>query len=423
MKLSTKYFIDKLFGKPLLLGLNLAAFALGKLLRRNHELVGTRTIIVCKLMGLGSIVQITPLLTALHEGFPGSRIVFLTRQQIREYCDRLNVIDETLVIDDSTLSSLATSLLGCLRRMLAMKSDLFINLEIYSHIGALLAVTSCARNRLGYYLTPGEQGAWGSYTHLVYFNRNAPINEVYLQAARCLGLSVLNNRLLAPRIENDDIAGLREKLRFFGASEQPYVVINPNSSELSHERRWPASDFAETLALLRATHPHLQFFIIGGKGEEATASLVLAPLPANFVPKPIDLSGKLTLPELMVLLRGAKALLTNDSGPMHLAFSFDVPTVALFGPVSPTHYGGLADPRRILLYRHLYCSPCVHHFLEAPCGGDNQCMKLIRPQEVHDALSKLLAGESVTGAADDTCYQTNQIVFGAHRRGEHHGAS
>jgi len=71
MKLRLKYLVDTFVGRPLVIALNLLAYPLGKVLRRNHALDNTKVIVICKLMGLGSIVQTTPLITALRDGFPG----------------------------------------------------------------------------------------------------------------------------------------------------------------------------------------------------------------------------------------------------------------------------------------------------------------------------------------------------------------
>jgi hypothetical protein len=46
----------------------------------------------------------------------------------------------------------------------------------------------------------------------------------------------------------------------------------------------------------------------------------------------------------------ADAVLSNDTGPMHLGFALDTPTVALFARMSPVVWGPLRpDPRHVCL--------------------------------------------------------------------------
>jgi ADP-heptose:LPS heptosyltransferase len=417
MKLKTKTLIDFWIGYPLVALLNVLAIPLGRLLRRDHRFETTGVIVVCKLMGLGSIVQITPLLTSLRKCFPSVHIVFLTRAENAELCRRLNVIDETLILDDRSLARLAVSLLCLLQRFWRMGVDLFVNLEVYSNISTILTILSCARNRIGYYLKPRDMRARGIYTHMVYFNQNAPIAQVYLQAARCIGITQLQQGLIAPHVDPADEALLSRKLAVIGCcfEKKKYIVINPNASELRVERRWPVEHYADLIHRLNERHPDLPIFLIGGPGEEPVGISIIEmlSLPPGRV---FNLSGHLALPQLLVLLAHAAVFVTNDSGPMHLAFSLGTPTVALFGPVSPEHYGYTGETPRILLFRRVYCSPCVHHFLESPCRGDNQCMKWIGVDEVLPAVEALLTGTASPAVDGRLYYCSPETVFGVQRR-------
>ena len=393
MKLKTKALIDFWIGYPLLVFLNISSFFLGKLLKRNHSFDDPQVIVVCKLMGLGSIIQITPLLASLRKRFPSARLVFLTRAKNMDLCRRFDVIDEIVFIDDYSIARLTVSMFSLLRRFWQLKIDIFVNLEVYSQIGSLLAILSCARNRIGYYLRPDDMRASGIYTHMIYFNQSAPIAQVYLHAARCIDIKELQQHLVLPRIYPFDYISLNEKIvpADSGFDKVDYIIVNPNASELRIERRWPLENYAVLINKLHKLYPHLHVYLIGGPGEEPVGDAIYKLIlnPSGWI---YDLAGQLSLPEVMALFKNALVFITNDSGPMHLAFALDIPTVALFGPVSPEHYGGIGGGNRILLYRHIYCSPCVHHFLESPCRGDNQCMKLIGVEDVLQAVEKLLNG-------------------------------
>jgi ADP-heptose:LPS heptosyltransferase len=417
MKLKTKILIDRWLGTPIVSVMNTLAFLSGKLLQRDHDLENSRVIVICKLLGLGSIIQITPLLVSLHKRFPSAHLVFLTRKSNIDLCNRLDIIDEIITLDDHSLMSLILSVFGVLKRLWQIKVDVFVNLEIYSQLGSLLTILSCARNRIGYYQHIDDMRAQGIYTHMVYFNQSAPIAQIYLQAARCLGITELHHFLKAPRVDQLDQKSLSEKLTAAGShfDSLNYMIVNPNASDLCKERRWPVERYVNLINRFHTSHPDMQIYLIGGMGDEHTGSEVTKSLslPAGSF---FNLTGQLSLPELTALINGARVFITNDSGPMHLAFALGTPTVALFGPVTPEHYGGTDGNSQILLFRHVYCSPCVHHFLEAPCRGDNQCMKLISVDDVSEAVEILLVGKSVRTRIADIQYSSEKTVFGTQKR-------
>ena len=44
----------------------------------------------------------------------------------------------------------------------------------------------------------------------------------------------------------------------------------------------------------------------------------------------------------------------------------------------------------IIMYKNVYCSPCIYIHIDAPCNGNNICMKNISVDEVFDESLKLI---------------------------------
>ncbi len=82
--------------------------------------------------------------------------------------------------------------------------------------------------------------------------------------------------------------------------------------------------------ITKASKAGAQVLLFAGPDEKEVADRVLAGADADS--NVINLAGQLNLPQLAAYLGKLDAYLTNDSGPMHLAWSQDVPLVALFGP-------------------------------------------------------------------------------------------
>ena len=77
---------------------------------------------------------------------------------------------------------------------------------------------------------------------------------------------------------------------------------------------------------------------------------------------------------------------------MHVAFSLNRPTVCLFGPGSPEHYG-VDNPNVQILYKGIFCSPCIYETDQPPCHGQNVCMQWITVDEVFTAAERVMNGQ------------------------------
>jgi ADP-heptose:LPS heptosyltransferase len=141
--------------------------------------------------------------------------------------------------------------------------------------------------------------------------------------------------------------------------------------------------------------------LAGGPADRQLSRAVVAGVagastrPANAAPRPIDLTGRTTLPALLALLERADVLVSGDSGPLHLAIALGRPTVAILGPTDPARSGPYRAPGTVLLRRDLPCSPCYRLDNVADCPlGHTLCQWLIRPEAVYDAVRAILAAEA-----------------------------
>ncbi|HVA99399.1 MAG TPA: glycosyltransferase family 9 protein [Bacteroidia bacterium] len=387
MNVNRKIRIDRLLGLPIVYCLNIAARILGFILRINHRLERDyKTIVVAKFLGLGSIVQATPLLQTLKNKFPNSKIIFVTSTENIFLLKHIPIIDEVIALSDKKISSLIFSTYTLLQKLWKQKIDLYIDLEIYSNFSSIITTCSLATNRFGFFKSD-KNYRMGMYTHMMYFNLQAPISEIYLQFARLLGCTDLAHDLLIPQLSEAEKQNAEKTLNSFKLKENLYIVINPNASELRLERRWDKENFKAVIQHLLTERKEYKIVLIGNSKEQAYVKTI----SMNFSEKVnfVDTSGKLTLLELLILIEKSALLVSNDTGPMHLAFALKKKTVALFGPCSPTHYGN--SENCIALYKKVYCSPCVHEFVIPPCKGDNQCMKKIISTEVIDAIDVALS--------------------------------
>lgn len=392
MNYKTKIKIDRLCGIPLVYGLNILARILGFFLRIDHSLdKPVKTIAVCKFVGMGSIVQSTPLLKTLRKDHPGARIIFITNVSNLVLFDFITEVDEVLCVSDKSIASLIGSNIKLLLKLWKRRPEIYIDLEIYSNYSSVITTMSLAKNRMGFF-KDDKMYRKGMYTHMMFFNIQSPVSQTYLQFARLMGSKDVITEVSINRFALDVslMKAINEKLTVSPADN--YILVNPNASDLRLERRWPAENVIALIKIIAAEYPRLKIILIGDKNERVYVNSIASELKE--FPSVIDSSGKLSLPELIALISNAGLLITNDTGPMHLAFALKVKTVSLFGPCSPQQYGGMSNT--ISIYKNVYCSPCVHEFLIPPCKGDNQCMKKIAVAEVMDAVRKAMRNELVS---------------------------
>jgi ADP-heptose:LPS heptosyltransferase len=389
LKLKTKIRIDRMAGLPLVYSLNMMARILGFFLRIDHSLKRpVKTIAVCKFVGMGSIVQAIPLLKTLRRNYPDARIIFITNISNFSLFQYIPEVNEIYCVSDKTLSSLIISNVSLLFKLWRKRPDIYIDLEIYSNYSSMIATMSLSRNRMGFF-KDDKTYRMGMYTHMLYFNIKSPISETYLQFARLMECKELihDPTFDSSLINQKDLSVIAKKLgKDFPAN---YIIINPNASELRLERRWPAEKLIPLIRSMLVEIPEHEIIFIGDATEKEYVHTLMLQMGDH--PRLIDSSGKLSLSELVLLISNASLMVTNDTGPMHLAFAVKTPTVSLFGPCSPAQYGG--KERTISIYKNVYCSPCVHEFLIPPCKGDNQCMKKISSEEVFSAVKKALASD------------------------------
>ena len=158
--------------------------------------------------------------------------------------------------------------------------------------------------------------------------------------------------------------------------------INPGASYGS-AKRWYPEEFAKVANELSSQY---DIVIFGGPGEKDIAMDIEKSLIEKGVSNYKNLAGNTTIPELINLISSLDLFITGDSGPMHVAAAFQVPTVAIFGPTKDKETSQWMNDKSIIVKKNLDCQPCMKR--TCPLQHHN-CMKLIAAVEVLDAVKGL----------------------------------
>lgn len=165
-------------------------------------------------------------------------------------------------------------------------------------------------------------------------------------------------------------------------SKLPLLGINPGASYGS-AKRWYPEEFAKVISHLSKDY---DITIFGGHNEIDIAFDIEQRIVKSGVTNYQNLTGKTTIVELFEQISHLDLFITGDSGPMHIAAVFQVPTVAIFGPTKDKETSQWMNKKSLIVKKNLACQPCMKR--TCPLKHHN-CMKLIKVDDVLEAVSSL----------------------------------
>ena len=158
--------------------------------------------------------------------------------------------------------------------------------------------------------------------------------------------------------------------------------INPGASYGS-AKRWYPKQFSNVASDLSSQY---DIIIFGGPDEKDIAADIEKYLIDNGVENYQNLAGKTSITELISQIENLDLFVTGDSGPMHLAAAFQIPTVAIFGPTNDTETSQWMNEKSTIVKKHLECQPCMMR--TCPLKHHN-CMRQIQALDVIGAVNRL----------------------------------
>ena len=400
MKLKTMRAVDYWIGVPLCF----LCTQIVRLLGRPKGPEKPQRILFMELSEMGSAVIAHPAIAKAKSAL-GAEIFFLIFARNAESARLLDTVPEAniVTIRDTGLFPLAIDSLRFLRWARKAKIDTVLDLELFSRYSALLTGLSGARRRVGFYRFHAEGLYRGEMmTHRVSYNGHIHIAKDFV----CMVNALLAEKPEVPysktHVSDEEIRvpirhvpeSEREELR--GLVRQVYpeyrpeyhriVLINPNSSEMLPQRRWPKENFAALAATVVREYEDALVLITGSKSEREEALRMQDGIGHERVR---SFAGMHKLQGLIPLYNISAVLVTNDSGPGHFSAIAPIRSIVLFGPETPKLYGSLGNTEAITA--ELSCSPCVTAANQKNSACDDPvCMRMITPERVMDSVRGVL---------------------------------
>lgn len=175
---------------------------------------------------------------------------------------------------------------------------------------------------------------------------------------------------------------IKHKHKHKQSKKKKILGINPGASYGS-AKQWYPSEFA---AVSKRLSSHYDTIIFGGPKEKDIALDIEKHLIDNGINNYQNTAGELTIEDLVSEISKLDLFVTGDSGPMHIAACFEIPTVAIFGPTSDKETSQWMNTKSVIVKKNLACQPCMQR--ECPLNH-HDCMKQIKSDEVLEAIKKI----------------------------------
>ncbi|HEY3993948.1 MAG TPA: glycosyltransferase family 9 protein [Ktedonobacteraceae bacterium] len=348
----------------------------------------THKIAIFRALYLGDMLLAVPALRAIRQHFPGSEITLIglpwAATFVARYTDYLDRFVEFMGYPGlQEVEFCPERSQAFIEAQRAYQYDLVIQmhgsgLSSNSFIHELQAGMS-----VGYF--PGQDAEAGSKLTLgiPYPIQN---HEIYrnLGLAKLFGCKQLDPSLEFP-LWTEDFREINHVLAAFPQkANTPWIGMHVGAKHPA--RRWSPLSFAR-LADALTQNLHAKIILTGGTDERSTIRKVIRCMASE----PINLAGQTSLGGLAALLSQLDLFISNDTGPAHLAYALDIPSITLFGPTDYQRWRPLAQDRHIALRAPVACSPCTYHV----CPIDHRCLSQISPSLVLSIATKYLENASL----------------------------
>ena len=337
----------------------------------------TPTYLISRPDAIGDVVLTLPMAGWLKHKRPGCRVVFLGRAYTAAVVTACEHVDE--FVDADELRALPPN--EQVQRIKNLRLDAWIH-ALPDRSLAWLARRAEVPVRVG---TTRRWWHWLTCNHRVSLSRkNSGLHEAELNLRLLAGVGI---HVFPPLTRIPAFYGLTRIApltaavrRLLGPPPAPgclQVILHPKSR--GSGREWPLTHYT---ALARALHGAGHRVLLSGSEAEAE---LLTDFRRENAAVLTDLTGRITLAELLGVIQATDALVASGTGPLHLAAALGRRAVGLFPPLRPIHPGrwGALGTRAVSLVtpQRAACADCVGR--PAAC----HCLPEISPAQVLTALA------------------------------------
>jgi ADP-heptose:LPS heptosyltransferase len=300
----------------------------------------SKVILLCE-NRLGSFICSTPAIRALRTALPTAELVAVADEDLRTLVSRsphLNRFVAAPPLEPSCHAQNARRLTQFFLHMQDEEFDLGIQMNGYGLQSSPYFLLFGAQVNAGFV---GHADIPGMMDAALPFPQEGHIIDRFLALSAFLGAPAQGRTCEFPLLPEDEA----ETHLLLESLPRPLIGLHPGAR--SEQRRWEPARFAEV-----AIHLQQRFggttIILGDTHDYCNAERIAQKIGRHC----LNLAGKTSLPVLGAIIQELSVLIADDSGPAHIAYTVEIPTVTLFASATRTPFWPPEHPS----FRPLTCS-------------------------------------------------------------------
>jgi heptosyltransferase-2 len=332
-----------------------------------------KNILVRGVNRIGDTIFSLPALKALRQGFPDARVTVLVKPVPAGLFGENPSIDEVILFEDTGRHR---GVAGRLRLVSQLRNRRF-DLALLFHNcfdAALVPFLAGIPERVGYI----KEHRGILLTKKLPFPRET-LHQVdhYLRLVSLLGIST-DDRMPELWLSPAETGVARAMLQRKGVG-RPLIGFIPGA--VARTRRWHPERFA-ALGDKLCAETGGSVLLLGGPGDREISTII----EEHMASPAMDLTGSISVRQLMAIMNECDLIVSNDTGPMHVAWTLGRPVVTFVGAADIREIAPLG-PDVYIIRKDLACSPCIEE--ECP-EGTAECLELISVDEVFETARTVL---------------------------------
>jgi heptosyltransferase-2 len=335
-----------------------------------------KKILIIKLSAVGDVLRTTCILHGLKRKYPQSFIAWLTKKESRDLLKGNSFIDRLLIYSPDAI-----------HRLELERFDILISLDKEDEATTLATAVEAKRKigfgldrKTGNLIPLNKESLYafklGICDELKFRQNQKTYPEIIFEMA---GLKYQNDEYIL-NIQDSDKVYAKELFSKIGIKNNDLIIgLNTGAGDRFANKAWTEDGFVELIRLIRA-NTQAKVLLLGGPQETQRNASTLSK-SGNLA---YDAGCNHSLSQFAAIVDFCALVVSGDTTALHIAIALKKKVVALFGSTAHQEIELYGRGRKIL--SDIKCRPCYRK----ACEKQINCMSLIKPAEVFQAISKLL---------------------------------